>query len=207
MAIITHVQPGDLARAAHQNGLIDQVNANTAVCETIGTGVFTETDTVSAWATAVQNRLDKLPGAYYGAWTDDNTGNTDTQVIDASDSNGEKVMVYTNQLVTPTGMSMSNGTVTVANAGLYLVTASIQVTTNNGSLLAMWIANSSGSTSSGVKYGPVSGYRADALSSTALMRLPANSPISVYAAVWQGTPAKSIWKQNGNNLVVCYLGP
>src|SRR5690606_31771137 len=107
----------------------------------------------------------------------------------------------------PTGMSTSNSTVTVANANLYLVTASIQVATNNGSLLAMWIANSSGSAGSGAKYGPVSEYRADALSSTALMRLPANSPISVYAAVWQDTPAKQIWKRNGNNLVVCYLGP
>src|SRR5690606_22076373 len=115
----------------------------------------------------------------------------------------EKVMVYTNQLAAPTGMSMSNGTVTVANAGLYLVTASIQVTTNNGSLLAMWIANSSGSTSPGVKYGPVSGYRADALSSTALMKLPDNSSISGYASGWHLTPAKSIKKQNGNNLVVC----
>src|SRR5690606_1447277 len=110
-------------------------------------------------------------------------------------------------LAPPHGTSRAHVTVTVTNAGLYLVTASIQVTTNNGSLLAMWIANSSGSASSGVKYGPVSGYRADALSSTALMRLPANSPISVYAAVWQGTPAKDIWKRNSNNLTVCYLGP
>lgn len=209
MAVIPPVQAGNVAKSAEQNALITQVNANTGV---IGSGVFTETDTISAWATSAQSQLTTLtnrkqPGGYYGEWTDNNAGGGDTtQTIDTPDQ-GEKVTVYTNQVVAPTGMSMSGGTVTVTNAGLYLVAASIQTVRNDATVIAMWIAKGSGASSAGVKYGPTSGYRSDVLSATGVVRLAAGGAVSVYAANWQGTPSIQLWRGNGNNLSVTYLGP
>lgn len=209
---------GNVAVAAEYNNVVNNVlDLNDRVTDTtavIGTGVFTETDTVSAWATSAQSQLTTLanrkqPGGYYGEWTDNNAQNNPPdggQLIDTA-GEGEKLTVYTNAVGTPTGMSMSGGTVTVTNAGLYQINASIQLVTNSSTLIAMWIAKGSGASSSGVKYGPTSGYRSDVLSASGVVRLAANGTVSVYAAVWQGTPAIRLWRANGNNLSVTYLGP
>lgn len=193
MATLPRLEQGHLVSAQDWNAHVDQINDNTA-------GLASGASRI----TALENR--KQPGAYYGEWTDNNAGGGG-QLIDQSTINGEKLTVYTNAVGTPVGMTMSGGTVTVDNAGLYLVNASIQTVRNDATLIAMWIAKGSGSTSSGVKYGPTSGYRSDVLSATGVVRLAAGGTISVYAANWQGTPAIELYRANGNNLSVTYLGP
>lgn len=69
MAVIPHVEAGNTALAAEQNALIDQVNSNTSVVATVGTGVFTSVDTVSSWSTAAQSAIDSLRSEVYGGTT------------------------------------------------------------------------------------------------------------------------------------------
>ena len=212
---------GDLALAAEYNNVTANVRdldarviANSSAINTANTNISTlesRTTDSSTGNVALGNRVTnlevlKLPGAYFGQWTD-NGSSTGWQKVDATSPDGEKLPIYNTAVGTPTGMTMSGGTVTVANAGLYLINASIQTVRNDATLIAMWIANSSGTSSAGMtKLGPTSGFRSDVLSSTAIVRLGANQPISVYAAVWQGTPGIDLWQAKGNVLTVAYLG-
>lgn len=62
MAVMPQLNSGDLVTADHWNAHVAQINANTAIAETVGTGVFTSADTVSSWATTVQNEVFGGPG-------------------------------------------------------------------------------------------------------------------------------------------------
>lgn len=136
MAVIPHVVAGNTALAAEQNALIDQVNSNTSVVETVGTGVFTSTDTVSAWATAAQSaidnhesRLDTIEAKPICVLK--KSGN---QSIPDGDSDGAGPdtgvgdVVVTWQTVVKDNAAMRSGdTIVIPSAGEYLVCAQVNI--------------------------------------------------------------------------------
>lgn len=192
MAVIPHVVAGNTALAAQQNALIDQVNSNTSTVVTVGTGVFTETDTVSAWATATQTtvsnhetRLDTLeakPWVVLKKTANQSiaTGGTDT-VVTWQTSTGTTSMKVGDTVVIPTAgaylltanVNMQGGGSTVADSVVYIVKNS---TTDVflGSLAAF--SQPGNLSTSGVGNG---------LSTSVVANLAANDVIRVL--VWQGS--------------------
>ncbi|MDA3643775.1 hypothetical protein LZ318_11970 [Saccharopolyspora indica] len=212
MAVISHVQAGSVASSAHQNGLIDQVNSNTRVAETVGTGVFTTTDTVSSWATQVQAALGRpQAGAFFGQWTDNN-GGAGVNVDNASGGGGDGVKMTDigTAIGTPVGCSLSNGTFTANNAGLWMLNLSLQTIggADNIGIRAIYFAlGNAANTPAGTKYGLIAaGQDSTALSTSTVVRLNAGQQVSSYMAIWTAGGKTTIWRARGNLLTATWIG-
>jgi len=207
---IPHVVAGEVARAAEQNALIDLVNANTNELADHETRITSNTSAI----TSQGNRITTLEGkpvgtnagAYFGQWTDNNAqGNGTGQTISGSD--GVKITEFVSAVGTPTGCSISGGTVTINQAGLWLVTVSLQYTAGS-SVRALWLSQSNAASGAGLaKFGSVAGPSMDVQSASAFMRFTAGQQVSAYAAIWQSGSPLNIWRARSNTITVAWLGP
>lgn len=202
MATIPHVVANSTAKAAEQNALIDQVNTNTS-------GLSTATSTLTSYGTRIST-LENKPsggsnaGAYFGQWGDDNAGANGVVVTGAA---GNRVVDIDYAVGTPVGCSLHAGTFTANQAGVWLLSISVQFI---GGLQVRAIWASSGSANSApttAKLGLIAGPSMDAQTTSVLTRLSAGSTLSIYAAVWQNGDPLPVWRSHGNNVTASWLGP
>lgn len=197
---LPHVNAGEVARAAEQNDLIDTVNSHTG-------SITSASNIIGDHATriaAVEARASGTnAGAYFGQWIDNNDKSGQT----ISGSVGVKLTPWTVAIGTPTGCSMSGGTLTVAQAGLWQVSVSVQYGAGT-SLRALWLSNSAAASGSGLaKVGSVAGPSMDVQTATGMFRLSAGGVVSAYSAIWQGGADMAIYRALSNSLTAAWLGP
>lgn len=197
MATIEHVQPNSVASSSHQNGLIDQVNANTR-----------DITSVTSNVTAHESRIETLEsygaaGSFMGQWVDDGEGFTQT----FSQSGGHKVVGFTEPLIIPSGCSISNGTVTVSEGGLWMFTASTQYS-GSSSIRALWLSKSANSSGSGLgKFGSIAGPSMDVQTATTVLRLNSGEQVSAYVGIWQGGSSIDLYEVESNTITAVWMGP
>lgn len=199
---LPHVNAGDVARAAAQNDLIDQVNSNTS-------GLGTAYTTLSSYGTRITT-LENKPasgsnaGAYMGQWGDDNAG---AAGVTLSGAGGNRIVDLDYPVGTPAGCSLRAGTFTANQAGLWLLSISIQYVAGT-QVRAIWAASGTADVNpTTAKLGLLGGAAMDGQSTTVLTRLSAGSTLSIYGAVWQGGADLSVWRAHGNNVTAVWLGP
>lgn len=200
---LPHVNAGQPAKAAEQNDLIDATNANTAgvnqTQEDIA-GVLSRLSTLEDAPSGGSNA-----GDYFGQWTDNNAaGSEKGQLISAE--GGTKVTEINVAQGTPTGCRLSQGTLTVQQAGVWLVSASVQYE-GGGSVRALWLSKGTVASNPSGKSGSVAGPSMDVQSADGIFRLSEDESVSVYSAVWQGGAAVRIFRALSNNLTAVWLGP
>lgn len=190
MATIEPVQPDSVASSAHQNGLIEQVNTNTGDLN----GHENRISTLETYGAA---------GSFMGQWIDDGAGVTQG----FRNSTGHKVVGFTEPVVTPSGCSISDGTVTVSQSGLWLFTASAQYT-GSASVRALWLSKSANASGSNLaKYGSIAGPSMDVQTVTSVFRLSAGEQISAYVAIWQNDAPIALFESNSCMMTAVWIGP
>lgn len=207
---IPHVVAGNVARAAEQNALIDAVNNNTNSVASNTTAISSNASTISSQGNRITT-LEGKPvgtnsGAYFGQWTDNNAqANGTGQQISGSD--GVKITEFNTAVGTPTGCSISGGTVTINQAGLWLVMVSTQYTAGS-SVRALWLSQSAAASGAGLaKVGSIAGPSMDVQSASGLIRFTAGQQVSAYGAIWQSGSPLNIWRAKSNTITVAWLGP
>lgn len=202
MATIPHVVANTTAKAAEQNALIDQVNTNTS-------GIGTANSTLSSYDSRITT-LENKPaggsnsGTYFGQWGDDNAGAAGAKV---SGADGNIINDLDYAVGTPIGCSMRAGTFTANQAGVWLLSISVQYGRYD-QVRALWAASGTAiSAPTTAKLGLIAGPAMDAQSTSVLTRLSAGSKLSIYAAVWNGGQDIYVYRSHGNNVTAVWLGP
>lgn len=199
---IPHVAAGAVAQAAAQNDLIDAVNTNTSGLDTAQGELASVTTRVSTLESRPSSGSNA--GAYFGQWTDNNAGVSATgQTI--SSLGGQKVTEINVAQGSATGCRLTQGTLTVDQPGVWLVSASVQYQ-GSASVRAMWLSKGSAGSNPSGKSGSVAGPSMDVQSADGVFRLAAGESVSVYSAVWKGDPV-IIFRALSNNLTAVWLGP
>lgn len=198
---LPHVNAGQPAKAAEQNDLIDTVNGHTASLSNNGTVLDEHDSRLSTLESTPSGGSDAA--RYFGQWTDNNRGGEGLVINGAG---GMKVTEINVAQGTPTGCRLSQGTLTVSQAGVWIVSASVQYE-GNTSVRALWLSKGTAASNPSGKSGSVAGPSMDVQSADGIFRLSENESVSVYAAVWQSSPAVRIYRALSNNLTAVWLGP
>lgn len=247
MATMPTFEQGKLIGPLEWNDHANQINTNTTDISAVttdhnnleavvGTGVFTSTDTISAWATNAQGQIDTLEtrttdastgntalgnrvttleglprsAAFYGTWADAG-GAVGGQTIDGDTGGGDKGVKVTDidtVVETPNGCSFSTGTFTATQAGKWLFTVTTQYVGGNTAQRAVYLAKGNAADSpTGTKYGLNGGPSLDSQATTCRITLAANEQVSVYVACWTSTGSVQIWKAGGCTFTATWLGP
>ncbi|MGI8311896.1 hypothetical protein [Saccharopolyspora hattusasensis] len=210
---IPHVTAGNVARASEQNALIDAVNTNTTNIASNTTAINGNTSTLNSYGTRItaleSTDVGTDAGQYFGQWKDAG-GNVVGTAISGSGAGaiGVKVADITTAIGTPVGCSMSAGTLTVTQAGLWMVLFSVQYTGSTSVRAAFaGTGNATNFTDGNTKYGTITGPSMDAQSGSAVLRLAANATVSIYAANWTASTTLNVWRAGATGLTAVWLGP
>lgn len=202
MATIPHVVANTAAKAAEQNALIDQVNTNTS-------GLGTTNNTLTSYGTRITT-LENKPsggsnaGAYFGQWGDDNAGTDGAKI---SGAGGNLINDIDYAVGTPVGCSMRAGTFTANQAGVWLLSISVQYGRYD-QVRALWAASGTAlSNPTTAKLGLIAGPAMDAQTTSLVTRLSAGAKLSIYAAVWNNGQDITVYRSHGNNVTAVWLGP
>ena len=191
MAEISHVQPETVASSDHQNGLIDQVNANTGEINSLGsrtTALETDSQTYAMRTSAV------LMHRYAAA----------TQTI----QNTTWTKMVVNQAVTSTDKITvaNNNTFTVNVAGVYQISAAARFDVNTAGARNIVISNGE---DSGERWGGCTvpgGQGFFTPTATAVRYLPVGATIAVYVFQDTGEPLDLVPSGQINHVSIAYLG-
>lgn len=146
---------------------------------------------------------------FSGTWTDINNASAGQQILNASGggASGVKITDISVASGTPVGCSFSNGTFTSPNAGVWAFNASVQFQGGNTAIRALYFCQSNAAnTPSGFKWGLWGIPSADSMATSAIMRLTANQPVSLYVAVWTTSGQVTIHRAGGITFSAVYLG-
>ena len=138
-------------------------------------------------------------GAYSGAWRDANTGKEGMAVT------GDHVVTTINTpLTSPTGCSLSQGTITVAQAGVWLFHGTTQYRGNNSAIRAVHIVRGT-DPAARPKYGLLGAPSADSMATSAVLTLSAGEKVSFCTSRWTGADLWT-WSSAGCTLMATWLG-
>lgn len=214
MATIPYVQAQQVAKASEQNALITQVNTNTNAIESntaaIGSAGGTLSNLQSRLTTLENKPAGNTVGTYFGQWTDASNGSgtiINKKVDNDNADKGLKVTDITAASGTPVGCSMSAGTFTTPNAGLWQFNFSVQYQPSTAVRAIFLCLGTASVFSGGSRLGLLGGPSMDAQSSSCVVRLTANQQMSIYSACWTLNGTVTVWRALGNNFTATWLGP
>lgn len=138
-------------------------------------------------------------GIFGGLWRDANTGKEGIAVTDK-----HVVTDITTPIGTPVGCSLSRGTVTVTQAGVWMFQGAAQYRGSNSAIRAVYFVR--GSDSAGMpRYGLLGAGSADSLSTSATFTLSAGDTVSFCTTRWSGADL-FVWSSGGSTVTATWLG-
>lgn len=138
-------------------------------------------------------------GAYSGAWRDANTGAAGMAVT------GDHVVTDINTpLLSPTGCSLSRGTVTVTQPGVWLLQGTIQYRGDNTSMRAVHFVRGTNPSAS-PKYGLLGMPSGNSMATSATFTLAAGDTVSFCTSLWSGGNLVT-WLAAGCTVMATWLG-
>lgn len=215
--------PGEVAQAAEYNNVVNNVldlDARVTTLVSVNNSQDAAISTLESRTTngttgnvALGNRVSALEAGksarYYGTWTDINNATAGQTISNGSGggASGVKITDISVASGSPVGCSFSNGTFTSPNAGVWAFNGSVQFQGNNTAIRALYFCQSSAASSpSGFKWGLWGVPSADSMATSAIMRLSANQPVSLYVAVWTTGGSVTIHRAGGITFSAIYLG-
>ncbi len=138
-------------------------------------------------------------GVYSGAWRDANTGKEGMAVT------GDHVLTdITTALTSPTGCSLSQGTITVNQAGVWLFHGTTQYRGNNTAMRAVYFVHGTDPSAS-PKYGLLGAPSADSMATSAAFSLAEGEAVSFCTSRWSGSNLVT-WLTAGCTVMATWLG-
>lgn len=147
-------------------------------------------------------------GTYGGAWSDpggakgglDGSGNALSMAV----TGPLRVTEITTPIGTPVGCSLSSGTVTVAQPGIWSFQGTTQYMGNNTAIRAIYFVRGTSATAR-PRYGLLGTTAADSMATSATFTLAAGDTVSFCTDLWSGSNLYT-WLDQGCTVVATWLG-
>lgn len=142
-------------------------------------------------------------GTYRGSWRD--AGSTNPIGEGGIGVTGPTVVTDINTPIgTPVGCSLSNGTVTVSQPGMWSFQGTTQYGGSNSAIRAIYFVQGTSPTAR-PRYGLFGGPSLDSMATDATFSLAAGQQVSLCTDIWSGS-GLGVWKSQGCTIIATWLG-